>query len=509
MEFNSFTWGLYRHSEEYREIAGSYESLMADLNAESLDQALRTIKRYNPVLQISLDDEHDYAGTIDYIKKLILPWIDDVNETESMTPFQLFEHMVDSGAILTTVDGHESVILGPNMIVDAVADIDMYSIALALRFPESFVPYFYFGAYFVVQEVFDHFGIPLQPVPKRQDYQKRLLHYNSICAGLKDFGSQWSFAPADRYAFLYGFAPHYLPAFFAPDDLPQASRAFFVGVGINSTGDFEYLDAADDSTVFRWQGNKDSFRGDIVVMYCLSPRSEIHSVWRTVSPGFLDPFFAFYNSVFIGFPVRVPPLHVSDIRNDDVLKAHPLVRSNMQGINGRLIESEYYERVCELLIDRGADRSILPTLIGPAFAHNGTFDNERDVELHLLEPLLAEIGIDSNRWKRQVPLRMGRGFRIYPDYLVDAKQVGGDWRAKAVVEAKYRVQNDSSFRKDIRQAISYALRVEAECALLVALEGVWAVRRSDGFDPAKAQKWSWSEINSPDGIAEVRYLLSQ
>lgn len=65
--------------------------------------------------------------------------------------------------------------------------------------------------------------------------------------------------------------------------MPQPKKAFFVGDGINNNGDFEYLDKANDNTVYNWQGNPDTQPGDIIVMYCLSPRSYIHSIWRAVT----------------------------------------------------------------------------------------------------------------------------------------------------------------------------------------------------------------------------------
>jgi len=97
-------------------------------------------------------------------------------------------------------------------------------------------------------------------------------------------------------SFLYDFAPNVLRLDDdEPAELPAARRAWFVGGGIRANGDFDYLDAVEASSKTFWQGNKDTLPGDIVVMYCLSPRSSVHSVWRALRNGTTEPFRGFYN----------------------------------------------------------------------------------------------------------------------------------------------------------------------------------------------------------------------
>jgi hypothetical protein len=108
-------------------------------------------------------------------------------------------------------------------------------------------------------------------------------------------------------AFLYDFAPRVLAAE-QDAELPPPSRVWFTMGGISDNGDFEFLDKADSNTTARWQGNVETRRGDVILMWCVAPRSYLHSIWRALDDGFADPFFYFYNSMRIGRCIKLPPV---------------------------------------------------------------------------------------------------------------------------------------------------------------------------------------------------------
>lgn len=97
------------------------------------------------------------------------------------------------------------------------------------------------------------------------------------------------------------------------------------------------------------------------------------------------------------------------------------------------------------------------------------------MELRLLEPLLAEHGLDATQWQRQYPLRMGRGERIYPDYIVGLTGTRGEESAHAILEAKLTIGNHKQLHEAFLQARSYAERLRAEVVALVAVQGVWVI----------------------------------
>ena len=275
-------------------------------------------------------------------------------------------------------------------------------------------------------------------------------------------------------------------------------------------GNWSFVDSVDANDISNWQGNQDTMPGDIVVMYCLSPRSATHSVWRAISPGFVDPLFYYYNTIWMGRPVRLGGVKWSTIKADPVLSVMPLVKANMQGINGRALTEAQYNRLLALAEQEGVDLSKIPRLLQLEQLVTGDLVNERDIEEKLLEPLLGRLGYSPADWVRQMPLRFGRGERIYPDYVIggDASKKGeetGDF----IWEAKYRITSDRQLREAFMQANSYARHLNAHGLGLVALEGVWAATEKTGMTFDKLQHFTWATLGGSDGLRELMELTSR
>ena len=215
-------------------------------------------------------------------------------------------------------------------------DIPRLSVGLYCLYPEFFFPYYFWPRFYALQEIFREFGIHQPPVPPKRDFKGRFRYYLSLCEFLHDFCRQYGIAGEHLPVFLYGFARSVMgPEKQAVTQLPAPKRAWFVGAGIGNNGDFEYLDDATADARTFWQGNEETELGDIIVVYCLTPRSCVHSIWRAIKPGAVEPFRIFYNTIWIGHPSKVAPISIQEIKSDPVLCNMPLVRGNMQGINGR------------------------------------------------------------------------------------------------------------------------------------------------------------------------------
>ena len=95
----------------------------------------------------------------------------------------------------------------------------------------------------------------------------------------------------------------------------------------------------------------------------------------------------------------------------------------------------------EILKEKEVNVSSLPSL--PFWNEPNLVDleNEKDVELTLLEPLLKKLGFQEKDWLRQMTLRMGRGERVFPDYAIFANNHKGEEQAQFIWEAKYRIAN--------------------------------------------------------------------
>ncbi len=99
--------------------------------------------------------------------------------------------------------------------------------------------------------------------------------------------------------------------------------------GDKSGGVFKLLDEATPADTPFWQGNEETKRGDILVMYYLSPRTYIHSIWRATADGINAPFFHYYTSIYIGQGQKVAPVSIHELKANPHFSQNPLVKKNL------------------------------------------------------------------------------------------------------------------------------------------------------------------------------------
>jgi hypothetical protein len=447
---------------------------------------------------------NDVLKTIDQLKqaekKGLLPK-KIKNKKEASTYFQL-------------ITGLNSSDLNDNDSEDLfyVNDIPRLSVALFLRYPEYFFPYYFHSDFYELKKIFEEFGIFFPPVPPKEDHDARFNYYFELCQSLYKFSKDFDFSHASVPVFLYGFAPLTLDLqLLKIKDLPKPSRAWFVGGGVKNNGDFEFLDKINMHSQTFWQGSKETQEGDIIVLYCLAPRSYIHSIWRAIRPGTIEPFFHYYNIIKIGYPQLVKPLKFTEMKADHILCDMPLVKGNMQGINGKQISKKFYDRIIFLLKKKGT-KFINPPKLAEVEDKTIRVKTERDVEKYHLEPLLEKLGFKSTDWERQVKLRFGRSERGIPDYLLLTKHESLPIRsvhAKWVWEAKLSITSDRQLHQDFQQACSYAKQVGACGVGLISKEGVWLGLKNDNYTLKTTQHWSIQQLKKNNHLTEVKELASK
>jgi hypothetical protein len=245
-------------------------------------------------------------------------------------------------------------------------------------------------------------------------------------------------------------------------------------------------------------------------MWCASPRSYLHSVWRVINNGFNDPFFYHYATIRVGRPVKVPPVRFAELAQHPLLAQKPAVRAHLQGASGTAFSVEDYAAICDLLRAKGFDISQLPPPPAAEEYGGALLATERDVEITLLEPLLQRLGFAETDWVRQLPIRMGRGERYYPDYALGADATHGEEAAAAIVECKLDIETERELRDAFVQAKSYALRLQASVLALAARRGLWVYRRrEDGYSPDHFVFKTWRELAHPDILHEISLLLGK
>lgn len=383
---------------------------------------------------------------------------------------------------------------------DLLTWLPALSLAFHCLVPLCFFPYAFVERFFVLEAVAESFALPLPPLPKMRDYRGRLEYYLDLCRVWYDFARRWQMTPVELAAFLYDFAPQMSDVFIQAGDLPQAANVYLCG---GSKEDYMTVKQGDKNHQYYWQGNPQTMVGDIVLLYTRSPYSAINGIFRAYSSGYFDPFSYYGNRVWLGSPILVPAVSLSALKENAVWGKKGLLHANMQGVNGRAVSAAEYQALLDLLIAKGMDVASLPTLLTHRVVDGVTLTNERDVEVHLLEPLLRQLGFADDDWQRQLALRMGRGERVYPDYALLANNQRGAESARFIWEAKYRISHDYALEDAFYQAKSYALRLSARGLGLVAVDGLWVSLAAENFAFAKRHYFSWSSLAQADHFAKL------
>ena len=247
--------------------------------------------------------------------------------------------------------------------------------------------------------------------------------------------------------------------------------------------------------------------GDIMLLYEVKPIGAIQSVWRCISKGQSDPFEYYIDRVWVSKMIRVPPVTIQDLRENPVWKEKGLVKASMQGVAETPCTKDEYDSFLEMLDAKGFDVSTLPRLAYTGLPSDVELNVEKDVEEKLLEPLLKKLGYSEKNWVRQLPVRMGRGERNYPDYALFPKGTKGEETAQFLWEAKFTISNKRQLQDAFLQAKSYAMRLQSNGFGLVAKEGIWISLAKDSFLFGKIQAYSWMELESPDAFSEVKLMV--
>jgi hypothetical protein len=495
MKFNKFIWNLYISSEQGEKALKRYSHLTADYIEKDL--CVIDVEFYEEVA-----DQYPVRKFPIEIPQLVQNEIAGV-EFKDLDAANLYyeESLVKNGIPFKMADnkGKEDVvyIFGEEneYWYDCIAAI---SLGLYWAHPNLFIPYDFRTKFNQLEEIHTEFNIPFPPIPGKFKKEDRALYYLSINQTWQEFRNLYGLSPEEFCAFLYDFAPQFTTPLNGLD-LPSPSKVWMVTGG---SWDFEYLENATDASVSRWGGNPSIRRGDILMMYCVSPQCYIHSIWRACSDGFIDPFFHYHGTVWICGRMKTKPVSFSELKQHPLLSQKPAIRGNFQGPSGKASFSvEEYEAVLEIMKNKGQDISILPRIPISDYVPPVDLLNERDVEVYLIEPFLKRLGYQEKDWVRQMPVKMGRGERNYPDYAIGANAKRGEESAKMILESKFQLSARKEFIDAFYQAKSYALRLQSKIMALAAKEGVWIFQSDKGnFQIQQAFYKSWGELNHPDAF---------
>lgn len=507
MVLNPYIWNLYKESEAGQQVIEDWSMTWDNFQQEELDKC---------TLPIPEQYQADVAGAKTVTISLIQAVYDAFSHyaIESLEEAIHYYHdAVTNGIPVTSPDYPEATLYFGKYEPDWYDNIGLVAWGLYLAHPEFFVPYLFRPLYGegmtfqILEEISTQFDISLPALPAKRDKLGKALYYGRLLRAFYDFRQRHRLNPAEMCAFLYDFSLNVIEHE-ESEELPSPSKVWLLKGG---RGDFEIVEQSTSSTVFyRWGGNLEIRRGDILLMYLLSPRSAIHSIWRALSDGFVDPFFHYHDAVAVGAMVKTKPVTFQEIKQDPTLSQKGLIRANLQGASGDPFSVEEYNAILRIMANKGQDITILPKLEPLYYPDAERINNERDVERFLVEPLLAKLGYTEDDWIRQMPVKMGRGERFYPDYAFGAVTKRGEESAEMVLEAKYRISTRKELREAFYQAKSYALRLRAQRIVLCAIDGVWMFEyQDDDFGLEGFVHKSWNESRHPDVLHEVSLIIGR
>lgn len=497
MRFNKFLWNSYCQTDRGRSALQRY----ADISKELVENDLWMIQ---VVIRDEFRDLYDEPAIDCDIVDIVRAAADNITikspDEADKSYIEFYKNYIPvrlpdkSGKI-------EDVFYFGEAEEDWYDYVAAISLGLHRAHPEYFLPYDFRTRFHQLQEIHQEFGIPLTVVPTKGDKQGRALYYLDINASWQEFRRLHGLSAAEMCAFLYDFAKEFITPTDA-SDLPIPTKAWMVTGG---SWDIETVEQATSENIHHWGANSGVRRGDILVMYLVKPKSCIHSIWRACSDGFIDPFFHYHSMAWIAAPVKTAEIPLA------ILKAHPLlskkgaIRANFQGPSSKApLSFEEYQAIVALMVEQGQDCSSLPVIQTPPAQVEVDLENERDVEIQLIEPLLARLGYQDKDWIRQMPIRMGRGERNYPDYAIGATLGRGKESAHMIIESKYQLSSRRDFEEAFLQAKSYAVRLQCEAMTLAAREGIWIFQKSGNtFEIEHHAHRSWGELNHPDAFHEA------
>jgi len=340
--------------------------------------------------------------------------------------------------------------------------IPIISLAAMYVFDDFYYPVLFISNYEDFQKTCRLLGIEEpEEMPLQKDIEKRCLLYVEICKKLEEFRVENELERADVCALFYKYAPIYFAdqeeIVTAENMLPSPTRIWFAGANKNDHNTF----LKEDTSV--WQGNPQTQVGDIVVIFALAPYSHIHSVWRAVKDSTFNPFDYYCSRIKVAHRVEVPHITLNEIKNDDILKELPIVRKNMQGLNGVEINLATYKLLQEMFgqKDKKFDCSTLPQSDRAELNidYDPNEDKEKGVEEKILIPILTRLGYseeDGVDWTRQLVQRLGRKEKGIPDFVFFPKGDSHQRTAPFLIEVKKDFKNAKQLKKDFGQGVSYA-----------------------------------------------------
>lgn len=360
----------------------------------------------------------------------------------------------------TIVFDESTIILRKDQYRIKAANIPILSLLFYYSF-EFFKPILLPRRFDIIQRNCDALGIEMPSIPRSKDYKAYINYYFEICEKWNEFQTEHEMTDAELCACIYDFTNMLTETSTSPK-LPKPTNVWLTGA---SGSDFAFLDSlgktpeGNDQSI--WACNERTKRGDIIVLYCTSPRSYIHSIWRSNSGGIFNPFDYYHCRTTVCDGILTPYISFKDLKNDDYMSQVPIVRRNLQGVNGIELSAKDYSELIRMIGERGGDMTSFPQLYEGSNVDFGEIKLEKHVEEQILIPVLEKLGYTNADWTRQLSQKAGRKEKAIPDFVFFPKGEKHFENAPMIIEAKLDMAPVQELQKAFKQALSYARLLRA------------------------------------------------
>jgi len=375
---------------------------------------------------------------------------------------------------------------------------------------EAFYPPILFREQFdVFMKILDALDIPMPELPAKSDKRGRLLLYNDLNENIIKFAKENNLTPEETCACIYDYSFMLMEENKSETEMPEPTNIWLTG---GSKGDYKsFLENPIKGAKSVWTCNENTKRGDIIIMYVLSPYSCIQSIWRADIDGVYTPFNYYNSRTRATDGILVPHITLNELKADPYFSQLGITRKNFQGVNGVQFSAKDYKELQRLLKGKGFDTSVLPQLYRPDLEIEDNLKNEKDVEEKLLIPLLSKLGFSETDWTRQLSQKAGRNEKAIPDFVFLPKGEIHFQNAPLIIEAKYDMSSNIERTKSYNQALSYARMMKSSIFGICDKDRLILYKENKGqFDRFKPTfEKHWQNLNDEEVFRQLKLLIGK
>ena len=510
---NKNIWNLYKNSEKGKEVITLFSY---NTGQDEVEWAENIFKKYSEYF--GGEDVVDYCVD-NFCLSLLSIFADGLELDEKETELSdYFIKLIDNIEIADAKENEEGVFIkiedGFVLVVQKdykslCAILSEISLALHFLYPDSFYPILSREQFDVFMKILDVLEIPMPELPAKSDKRGRLLLYNELNKNITKFAVENNLTPEETCACIYDFAFMLFDESKTQTEMPEPTNIWLTG---GSKEDYKiFLENPVEGATSVWTCNENTKRGDIIVMYVLSPYSCIQSIWRAEIGGVYTPFNYYNSRTRATNGIVVPHITLNELKADPYFSQLGIVRKNFQGVNGVQFSANDYKELQRLLKDKGFDTSVLPQLYKPDLEFESQLKNEKDVEEKLLIPLLEKLGYSETDWTRQLSQKAGRKEKAIPDFVFLPKGEIHFQNAPMVIEAKFDMNSNIERTKSYNQALSYARMMKSSVFGICDKDRLIIYKEKKGyfdrFNPVFEKHWQ--NINDAEIFRQLKLLIGK